>query len=65
LTWLVLGPVLLVVGVAMIVNRKRIPGWQQAQGMTRTQAPMLYVVLGGMFALLGLLWLIDGIIQTV
>ncbi|HEY1775986.1 MAG TPA: hypothetical protein VGG41_07490 [Solirubrobacteraceae bacterium] len=63
--WLVFGPVLLVFGAAMIVNRERIPTWQQARGMTRTQSPMLYVVLGGMFVLLGLLWLVDGIIQTV
>jgi hypothetical protein len=63
--WLVLGPVLLVFGLAMIVNRERIPTRQQARGMTRTQSPMLYIVLGGMFAVLGLLWLIDGITQTV
>jgi hypothetical protein len=63
--WLVLGPVLLVFGGVMIVNRDRIPTWQQARGMTRTQPPMLYIVLGGMLVLLGLLWLITGIIQTV
>jgi hypothetical protein len=63
--WLAFGPVLLVFGGAMIVNRERIPMWQQARGITRTQSPMLYAVLGGMFVLLGSLWLIDGIIQTV
>ena len=63
--WLVFGPKLLVFGGALIVNRERIPTWQQARGMTRTQSPMLYIVLGGMFVLLGLLWLLIGIIQTV
>jgi hypothetical protein len=63
--WLVLGPLFLVFGGAMIVNRERIPTWQQARGMTRTQSPMLYFVLGGMFGLLGMLWLIDGIMLTV
>ena len=63
--WLVLGAIFLIFGGIMIGSRNRIPARHHARGMTRVHPPMLWIVLGGMIFILGVLWLIDGIIDTV
>jgi hypothetical protein len=57
---LVFGAVFFACGVSMILSRERVYVWQQSRGLAHPSVPMYWTVLGGLFALNGICWLIVG-----
>ena len=56
----VFGSVFLACGVSAIVCRRSIYSWQQRRGLAYPSVPMYWTVLGGLFAVIGICWLVVG-----
>jgi hypothetical protein len=56
----VFGAVFFAAGASVIVCRERIYLWQQRRGLAYPSVPMYWTVLGGLFALIGICWLVAG-----
>jgi hypothetical protein len=54
---LVVGLIFLVFGLFTVLARNRIVARQTARGIARPQPAMLWIVMGGPFILLGVVWL--------
>lgn len=59
---LVLGMAFLALGLASILGRDRIVARRRARGRRNPHPPTLWLVLGGLYALLGVIWVITALL---
>jgi hypothetical protein len=59
---LVLGLAFLALGLVSVLGRDRIVARHRARGKAHPQPPMLWLVLGGLYLLIGVFWLVTAFV---